>query len=234
LARTVLVTGGNRGIGLAIAQAFAKQGDRVAVTHRGTGAPEGLFGVQCDITDSAAVDAAFTTVEAELGPVEVLVANAGITDDTLLMRMSEDQFTRVLDTNLTGAFRCAKRASSKMLRARWGRLIFISSVVGLYGGPGQVNYAASKAGLVGMARSITRELGARNITANVIAPGFIDTEMTAVLPEDRKADIIKAIPAGRFAHADEVAGVATWLAGDAAGYISGAVIPVDGGLGMGH
>jgi 3-oxoacyl-[acyl-carrier protein] reductase len=229
-----LVTGGNRGIGLAIAQAFAKQGDRVAVTHRGTGAPEGLFGVQCDITDSAAVDAAFTTVEAELGPVEVLVANAGITDDTLLMRMSEDQFTRVLDTNLTGAFRCAKRASTKMLRARWGRLIFISSVVGLYGGPGQVNYAASKAGLVGMARSITRELGARNITANVIAPGFIDTEMTAVLPEDRKADIIKAIPAGRFAHADEVAAVATWLAGDAAGYISGAVIPVDGGLGMGH
>jgi NAD(P)-dependent dehydrogenase (short-subunit alcohol dehydrogenase family) len=234
LARTVLVTGGNRGIGLAIAQAFAKQGDRVAVTHRGSGAPEGLFGVQCDITDGAAVDAAFTTVEAELGPVEVLVANAGITDDTLLMRMSEDQFTRVLDTNLTGAFRCAKRASTKMLRARWGRLIFISSVVGLYGGPGQVNYAASKAGLVGMARSITRELGARNITANVVAPGFIDTEMTAVLPEDRKAEIIKAIPAGRFAHADEVAAVVAWLAGDAAGYISGAVIPVDGGLGMGH
>jgi 3-oxoacyl-[acyl-carrier protein] reductase len=229
-----LVTGGNRGIGLAIAQAFAKQGDRVAVTHRGSGAPEGLFGVECDITDSAAVDAAFTAVEAELGPVEVLVANAGITDDTLLLRMSEEQFTRVLDTNLTGAFRCTKRASSKMLRAKFGRIIYISSVVGLYGGPGQVNYAASKAGMVGMARSITRELGSRNITANVVAPGFIDTEMTAVLPDDRKAEIIKAIPAGRFAAPDEVAGVVTWLAGDAAGYISGAVIPVDGGLGMGH
>ncbi len=234
MARTVLVTGGNRGIGLAIAQAFAKQGDRVAVTHRGSGAPEGLFGVECDITDSAAVDAAFTAVEAELGPVEVLVANAGITDDTLLLRMSEEQFTRVLDTNLTGAFRCTRRASSKMLRAKWGRIIYISSVVGLYGGPGQVNYAASKAGMVGMARSITRELGSRNITANVVAPGFIDTEMTAVLPDDRKAEIVKAIPAGRFAAPDEVAGVVTWLAGDAAGYISGAVIPVDGGLGMGH
>jgi 3-oxoacyl-[acyl-carrier protein] reductase len=229
-----LVTGGNRGIGLAIAQAFAKQGDRVAVTHRGSGAPEGLFGVECDITDSDAVDAAFTAVEAELGPVEVLVANAGITDDTLLLRMSDDQFSRVLDTNLTGAFRCARRASKKMLRARWGRLIFISSVVGLYGGPGQVNYAASKAGLVGMARSITRELAARNITANVVAPGFIETEMTAVLPDDRRAEYVKAIPAGRFASADEVAAVVTWLAGDAAGYISGAVIPVDGGLGMGH
>jgi NAD(P)-dependent dehydrogenase (short-subunit alcohol dehydrogenase family) len=234
LARTVLVTGGNRGIGLSIARAFVKQGDRVAITHRGSGAPEGMFGVQCDITDSAAVDAAFSAVEAELGPVEVLVANAGITDDTLLLRMSEDQFTRVIDTNLTGAFRCAKRASSKMLRAKWGRIIFISSVVGLYGGPGQVNYAASKAGLVGMARSITRELGARNITANVVAPGFIETEMTDVLPEARKAEIRKAIPAGRLAHPDEVAAAVTWLAGDAAGYISGAVIPVDGGLGMGH
>jgi 3-oxoacyl-[acyl-carrier protein] reductase len=234
LARTVLVTGGNRGIGLSIAQAFVKQGDRVAITHRGSGAPEGMFGVQCDITDSAAVDAAFAAVEAELGPVEVLVANAGITDDTLLLRMSEEQFTRVIDTNLTGAFRCAKRASSKMLRARWGRIIFISSVVGLYGGPGQVNYAASKAGLIGMARSITRELGTRNITANVIAPGFIDTEMTDVLPEARKTEILKAIPAGRLAHPDEVAAAVTWLASDASGYISGAVIPVDGGLGMGH
>ena len=234
MARTVLVTGGNRGIGLSIAQAFAKQGDRVAITHRGSGAPEGMFGVQCDITDSAAVDAAFTAVEAELGPVEVLVANAGITDDTLLLRMSEDQFTRVIDTNLTGAFRCAKRASSKMLRAKWGRIIFISSVVGLYGGPGQVNYAASKAGLIGMARSITRELGTRNITANVVAPGFIDTEMTDVLTDARKAEIIKAIPAGRLAHPDEVAAAVTWLASDASGYISGAVIPVDGGLGMGH
>jgi 3-oxoacyl-[acyl-carrier protein] reductase len=234
LARTVLVTGGNRGIGLSIAQAFVKQGDRVAITHRGSGAPEGMFGVQADITDSAAVDAAFTAVEAELGPVEVLVANAGITDDTLLLRMSEEQFTRVIDTNLTGAFRCAKRASSKMLRAKWGRIIFISSVVGLYGGPGQVNYAASKAGLVGMARSITRELGTRNITANVVAPGFIDTEMTDVLSEDRKKEILKAIPAGRLAHPDEVAAAVTWLAGDGSGYVTGAVIPVDGGLGMGH
>jgi NAD(P)-dependent dehydrogenase (short-subunit alcohol dehydrogenase family) len=234
VARTVLVTGGNRGIGLAIAKAFAAQGDRVAVTHRGGDAPEGFFGVRCDVTDAASVDAAFTAVEAELGPVEVLVANAGITDDTLLMRMSEEQFTGVLDTNLTGTFRCAKRASTKMLRAKWGRMIFISSVVGLYGGPGQVNYAASKAGLVGVARSITRELGGRNITANVVAPGFIDTEMTDVLPEARKAEILKAIPAGRLARPDEVAAAVTWLASDASGYISGAVIPVDGGLGMGH
>ncbi|MFG3704541.1 3-oxoacyl-ACP reductase FabG [Micromonospora sp. NPDC047670] len=234
MARTVLVTGGNRGIGLAIAQAFAKQGDRVAVTHRSGEAPEGLFGVRCDVTDSDSVDAAFTTIEAELGPVEVLVANAGITDDTLLMRMSEEQFTRVLDTNLTGAFRCAKRASTKMLRAKWGRMIFISSVVGLYGGPGQVNYAASKAGLVGVARSITRELGSRNITANVVAPGYVETDMTAALPEDRKTEYRKVIPAGRFAQPEEIAGAVTWLAGDGAGYISGAVIPVDGGLGMGH
>ncbi|GID31896.1 beta-ketoacyl-ACP reductase [Paractinoplanes brasiliensis] len=234
MARTVLVTGGNRGIGLAIARAFAKQGDRVAVTHRGSGAPEGLFGVQCDITDPAQVDAAFTEVEKELGPVEVLVANAGITDDTLLLRMSEEQFERVVDTNLKGSFRVTKRASSKMLRAKWGRIIYISSVVGLYGGPGQVNYAASKAGLVGMARSITRELGSRNITANVVAPGFIETEMTAVLSEARQAEIIKAVPAGRLASADEVAAAVTFLASDAAAYINGAVIPVDGGLGMGH
>ncbi|MFJ8581985.1 3-oxoacyl-ACP reductase FabG [Micromonospora sp. NPDC093277] len=234
MARTVLVTGGNRGIGLAIAQAFAKQGDRVAVTHRSGDAPAGLFGVKCDVTDAESVDAAFAAIEAELGPVEVLVANAGITDDTLLMRMSEEQFTRVLDTNLTGAFRCAKRASTKMLRARWGRMIFVSSVVGLYGGVGQVNYAASKAGLVGVARSITRELGSRNITANVVAPGFIDTDMTAALPEERRTEYRKAIPAGRFAEPEEVAGVVAWLASDAAGYISGAVIPVDGGLGMGH
>ncbi|MEU4569555.1 beta-ketoacyl-ACP reductase [Micromonospora sp. NPDC023956] len=234
MARTVLVTGGNRGIGLAIAQAFAKQGDRVAVTHRSGDAPEGLFGVRCDVTDSASVDEAFTAVEAELGGVEVLVANAGITDDTLLMRMSEEQFTRVLDTNLTGAFRCAQRASRKMLRARWGRMVFVSSVVGLYGGMGQVNYAASKAGMVGVARSITRELGSRNITANVVAPGFVDTDMTAALPQERRDQYLSAIPAGRFATADEVAGVVTWLAGDSAAYVSGAVIPVDGGLGMGH
>jgi NAD(P)-dependent dehydrogenase (short-subunit alcohol dehydrogenase family) len=234
MARTVLVTGGNRGIGLAIAQAFAKQGDRVAVTHRGSAVPDGLFGVSCDITDGDAVDAAFTTIEAELGPVEVLVANAGITDDTLLMRMSEEQFTRVLDTNLTGAWRCARRAATKMVRARFGRMIFVSSVIGLYGGPGQVNYAASKAGLVGLARSITRELGTRNITANVVAPGFIETDMTAQLTDDRRAEILKAIPAGRMASADEVAAVVTWLASDAAGYVNGAIIPVDGGLGMGH
>ncbi|MET7704522.1 3-oxoacyl-ACP reductase FabG [Micromonospora sp. NPDC005215] len=234
MARTVLVTGGNRGIGLAIAQAFAKQGDRVAVTHRSGEAPEGLFGVRADVTDAASIDAAFTAVEAELGPVEVLVANAGMTADTLLLRMTEEQFTGVVDTNLTGAFRVAKRASGKMLRAKWGRMIFISSVVGLAGGAGQVNYAASKAGLVGVARSITRELGSRNITANVVAPGFIDTDMTAGLPEDRKAEIRKSIPAGRMASPDEVAGVVTWLASDSAGYVSGAVIPVDGGLGMGH
>ncbi|MEV4118381.1 3-oxoacyl-ACP reductase FabG [Micromonospora sp. NPDC049645] len=234
MARTVLVTGGNRGIGLAIAQAFAKQGDRVAVTHRSGEAPDGLFGVRADVTDAASIDAAFTAVEAEFGPVEVVVANAGMTADTLLLRMTEEQFTDVLDTNLTGAFRVAKRASGKMLRAKWGRMIFISSVVGLAGGAGQVNYAASKAGLVGVARSITRELGSRNITANVVAPGFIDTDMTAGLTDDRKAEILKSIPAGRMASPDEVAAVVTWLASDSAGYVSGAVIPVDGGLGMGH
>jgi NAD(P)-dependent dehydrogenase (short-subunit alcohol dehydrogenase family) len=236
MARTVLVTGGNRGIGLAIALAFAKQGDRVAITHRGTfdpaSAPD-VFAVTCDITDATAVDAAFAEVEKEVGAVEVLVANAGITDDTLIMRMSEEQFTRVLETNLTGAWRCAKRASTKMLRARWGRMIFISSVVGLMGGPGQVNYAASKAGLVGMARSLTRELATRNLTFNVVAPGFIETDMTGALGQDRRAEILKSIPAGRMASADEVAGVVTWLASDAAGYVNGAVIPVDGGLGMG-
>ena len=234
MARTVLVTGGNRGIGLAIAQAFAKQGDRVAITHRGSGAPAGVLGVTCDVTDAEAVDAAFTTIEGELGPVEVLVANAGITDDTLLMRMSEDQFGRVLDTNLTGAWRCARRAATKMVRARWGRMIFVSSVVGLLGSPGQVNYAASKAGLVGVARSITRELGSRHITANVVAPGFVETDMTSVLTEERRADILRSIPAGRLATVDEVASAVTWLASDAAAYVNGAVIPVDGGLGMGH
>ena len=234
MSRTVLVTGGNRGIGLSIAQAFAKQGDRVAVGHRGSGAPDGMFGVHCDVGDAESVDAAFTTIEAELGPVEVLVANAGITDDTLIMRMTDEQFTSVVDTNLAGAFRCAKRAATKMVRARWGRMIFISSVVGLYGGPGQVNYAASKAGLIGVARSITRELGSRNITANVVAPGFITTDMTDVLPDAVKDEALKKIPAKRFGAADEIARAVTFLAGDDAGYINGAVLPVDGGLGMGH
>jgi NAD(P)-dependent dehydrogenase (short-subunit alcohol dehydrogenase family) len=232
--RTVLVTGGNRGIGLAIAQAFAKQGDRVAVTHRGSGAPDGLFGVACDITDPAAVDAAFSAVEAEFGPVEVLVANAGVTDDTLLLRMSEEQWSRVIDTNLTGSWRVAKRASGKMLRAKWGRIIFISSVVGHLGAAGQVNYAASKAGLLGIARSITRELGSRNITANVVAPGFVQTDMTAALPETVQETYRKQIPVGRFATAEEITGAITFLASDAAGYITGALLPVDGGVGMGH
>ncbi|GAA1713072.1 beta-ketoacyl-ACP reductase [Fodinicola feengrottensis] len=234
MSRTVLVTGGNRGIGLAIARAFAERGDQVAVTHRGSGAPDGLFGVQCDVTDAASVDAAFTEVEEKFGPVEVLVSNAGITADTLLLRMSEDQFSSVLDANLTGAYRVAKRATSKMLRKRWGRLLFIGSVVGLTGGPGQANYAASKAGLVGLARSLARELGSRNITANVIAPGFIETDMTAVLGDDRKKAILEQIPLGRMASAAEVAEVVTWLASDSANYVTGAVIPVDGGLGMGH
>ncbi|GAA5173692.1 beta-ketoacyl-ACP reductase [Pseudonocardia eucalypti] len=230
----MLVTGGNRGIGLAIARAFAEQGDKVAVTHRGSGAPDGLFGVQCDVTDSAAVDAAFTEVEQAHGPVEVLVSNAGITDDTLLMRMSDDQFNRVLDANLAGAYRVAKRAARPMLRARSGRMIFISSVVGLSGGAGQVNYAASKAGLVGLARSIARELGSRSITANVVAPGFVETDMTAELGEKRQQEIMGQIPLGRIAKPEEIAAVTTWLASEPAGYVTGAVIPVDGGLGMGH
>jgi beta-ketoacyl ACP reductase len=234
VARSVLVTGGNRGIGLAIAQAFAAQGDKVAITHRGSAVPEGLFGVKCDITDAEQVDQAFTEVEAHQGPVEVLVSNAGITDDTLLMRMSEEQFTRVLDANLTGAFRVTKRATRAMLRARWGRIIYISSVVALNGGPGQVNYAASKAGLIGMARSITRELGSRHITANVITPGFIETDMTAVLSQDVKDKAFAQIPAGRFGATQEIAAAVTFLASDAAAYVNGAVLPVDGGLGMGH
>ena len=234
MGRSVLVTGGNRGIGLAIARALAADGDSVAVTYRTGQPPEGLFGVTCEMTDTASVDAAFAAVEAEQGPVEVLVANAGMTRDQLLLRMSDEEFTGVLDTNLTGAFRCARRAAKGMLRMRRGRMIFISSVVGLYGGPGQVNYAASKAGLVGVARSITRELGGKGITANVVAPGFVETDMTAALPEQTRAAYVKAIPAGRMATPQEVADVVKFLASDAAGYVSGAVIPVDGGLGMGH
>lgn len=234
MGRSVLVTGGNRGIGLAIARALAEDGDSVAVTCRSGEPPAGLLGVTCEVTDTASVDAAFTAVEAEQGPVEVLVANAGITRDQLLLRMSDDDFDTVIDTNLAGAFRCARRASKGMLRLRRGRMVFISSVVGLYGGPGQANYAASKAGLVGLARSITRELGGRGITANVVSPGFIETDMTAALPEETRAAYVKAIPAGRMARADEVAAAVRFIASDAAGYISGAVLPVDGGLGMGH
>lgn len=235
--RSVLVTGGNRGIGLAVAAAFLEAGDRVAVTSRSGELPEGLPGalaVRCDVTDTASVDAAFTEAEAAHGPVEVLVANAGITNDTLLMRMSDDDFTSVLDTNLTGAFRCVRRASKGMIRLRRGRIVLVSSVVGHYGSPGQANYAASKAGLVGLARSVTRELGGRGVTANVVAPGFVETDMTASLPQAQQDAYRAAIPAGRFASAREVAEVVRFVAGDAAGYISGAVVPVDGGLGMGH
>jgi 3-oxoacyl-[acyl-carrier protein] reductase len=234
MGRSVLVTGGNRGIGLAIARAMAAEGDSVAITHRTGEPPEGLFGVTCDVTDTTSVNAAFAAVEAEYGPVEVLVANAGITRDQLLLRMSDDDFTAVLDTNLTGAFRCARRAAKGMIRLRRGRIVFLSSVSGLYGSPGQANYGASKAALVGLARSITRELGGRNITANVVAPGLIETDMTAELPEKTRDDYVARIPAGRFASADEVAAAVRFLASDAAAYITGAVLPVDGGLGMGH
>jgi 3-oxoacyl-[acyl-carrier protein] reductase len=232
--RSVLVTGGNRGIGRAIAEAFLANGDRVAVTTRSGGAPEGALDVRCDITDPDAVEAAFAQVEEAHGPVEVLVANAGITKDTLLLRMSEDDWSSVIDTNLTGTFRLAKRAAKGMLRLRRGRIILISSVVGLLGSAGQVNYAASKAGLVGMARSLARELGSRSITANVVAPGFVETEMTEVLPEEKKAEYKAQIPLQRYASVEEIADAVTWLASDKAGYVTGAVIPVDGGLGMGH
>jgi len=233
VSKSILVTGGNRGIGLAAARAFAANGDRVAVTHRGDAPPEGLFGVRCDVTDVDSVDAAFTAVEAEHGPVEVLISNAGITDDTLLLRMSEESFCRVLDANLTGAYRVAKRAAGGMVRARAGRMIFISSVVALVGSPGQANYAASKAGLIGLARSIARELGSRSITANVIAPGFIETDMTADLSQSRRTEVLGSVPLKRYGQAEEIAATAVFLASDAAAYISGVVLPVDGGLGMG-
>jgi 3-oxoacyl-[acyl-carrier protein] reductase len=232
--RSVLVTGGNRGIGRAIALSFAEGGDQVAVTYRGEEPPQGLLGVRCDVTDPESVDAAFGAVEDAQGPVEVLVNNAGITRDTLLLRMGDDDWSSVIDTNLTGSFRVSRRAARGMLRMRRGRIVFISSVVGLLGSAGQVNYAASKAGLVGMARSIARELGGRGITANVVAPGLVETDMTAQLPEDKRADYLRAIPLQRFATAGEVAGVVRWLASEDAGYVTGAVIPVDGGLGMGH
>jgi 3-oxoacyl-[acyl-carrier protein] reductase len=234
VSRSVLVTGGNRGIGRSIAQAFVDAGDQVAITYRSGEPPAGFLAVQCDVTDSDAVEAAFSQIEAEHGPVEVLVANAGITRDTLLLRMSDDDWSSVIETNLTGSFRVVKRASKGMLRLRRGRIVLISSVVGLLGSAGQVNYAASKSGLIGMARSVARELGSRGITANVVAPGFVETDMTDVLPDDKKKEYEAAIPLGRFTTSDEVAAVVRWLASDEAAYITGAVIPVDGGLGMGH
>ncbi len=232
--RSVLVTGGNRGIGLAIARTLTAGGHRVTVASRSGQAPDGLAAVACDVIDAASVDAAFTAVERAQGPVEILVSNAGITADALLLRMSEETFTRVLDANLTGAYRVAKRAATGMLRRRWGRMVFLSSVVGLSGGAGQANYAASKAGLVGLARSIARELGSRHITANVVAPGFVDTDMTRALPAARRDEIMAQVPLGRYAEPEEVAAAVAFLISDAAAYITGAVLPVDGGLGMGH
>lgn len=231
--RVVLVTGGNRGIGKCIADSFRAQGDRVIITYRSGDAPEGVDAVQCDVSSTESVEAAFKEIESTWGPVEILVANAGITKDTLLMRMSEDDFTSVLDTNLVGAFRVAKRATKGFLKLKRGRVIFISSVVGVTGAPGQANYAASKAGLTGMARAITRELGARNVTANVVAPGYITTDMTAELPEDVTANYMTSIPAARFGDPEEVANAVQWLASPGAGYVNGTVIRVDGGLGMG-
>jgi 3-oxoacyl-[acyl-carrier protein] reductase len=232
--RSVLVTGGNRGIGLSVAQAFRDAGDDVALTYRGGEPPADFLAVKCDVTEPETVEAAFAEIEEKQGPVEVLVANAGITRDTLLLRMSEDDWASVIETNLTGAFRVAKRAAKGMLRLRRGRIVFVSSVVGLLGSPGQVNYAASKSGMVGMARSIARELGSRGITANVVAPGFVETDITADLSAELKKQYLSQIPLGRYSTPEEVARVIRWVASDEAGYVTGAVIPVDGGLGMGH
>lgn len=232
--RVVLITGGSRGIGLATAQRFAALGDRVAVTYNSSPPPDGFFAVKCDVTNTADVDAAFTAVEQHFGPVEILVSNAGMTKDMLLLRMSETDFSDVIDANLTAAYRVAKRASQGMLKARRGRMIFVSSVVGMLGSAGQANYSAAKSGLIGLARSIARELGSRSITANVVAPGPVATDMLAALPEDRVASLTSAVPLGRLASPEEVAGTIAFLASPDAAYITGAIIPVDGGLGMGH
>jgi 3-oxoacyl-[acyl-carrier protein] reductase len=232
--RVVLITGGSRGIGLACARHFAQLGDHVAVTYNSSPPPSEFFGVKCDVTDTAQVDAAFSAVEAHFGPVQVLVSNAGITKDTLLLRMSEADFADVVNANLTAAYRVCKRATQGMLRAKSGRIILMSSVVAMLGSAGQANYAASKSGLIGLARSLARELGSRNITVNVVAPGPVDTDMTAALSEERLAALAAAVPLGRTASVDEIAGVVTFLASPTAAYITGAVIPVDGGLGMGH
>jgi 3-oxoacyl-[acyl-carrier protein] reductase len=234
MSRVVLITGGSRGIGLACAQRFAQLGDKVAVTYNSSPPPPEFFGVKCDVTDTAQVDAAFKAVEEHFGPVEILVSNAGITKDTLLLRMSEADFSNVVDANLTASFRVVKRATQGMLKARKGRIILMSSVVGLLGSAGQANYAASKAGLVGFARSLARELGSRSITVNVVAPGPVATDMTAALGEDRLKELTSAVPLNRMATPEEIAGVVAFLAGDDGAYITGAVIPVDGGLGMGH
>jgi 3-oxoacyl-(acyl-carrier-protein) reductase len=234
VSRVVLVTGGSKGIGRGIAARLRDAGHRVAATYRSGDVPEGVLGVTCDVTDPEQVEAAFTSVEAQLGPVEIVVANAGITRDTLLMRMSDEDWETVIGTNLTGAFRVARRAARPMIRARFGRIVFISSVVGQVGSAGQVNYAASKSGLVGLARSLARELGSRGVTANVVAPGFIETDMTAELSEDLKGKYAEQIPLGRMGTVDDIAATVEFLVGDGAGYISGALIPVDGGLGMGH
>ena len=231
---TVLITGGNRGIGLATAQSFRDAGEKVAVTYRSGEPPEGIFAVRCDVTEPAAVSQAFDEVEAACGPVGVLVSNAGVTRDALLLRMSEEDFAAVLETNLTGAYRMARRAARSMVRARCGRLIFVSSVVALHGSAGQCNYGAAKAALIGLSRSLARELGARGITANVVAPGFVETAMTAGFTEQRRAEVIAQVPAGRAAQPGEVASVIRFLASAEASYVNGAVIPVDGGAGMGH
>ena len=234
MSRVALVTGGNRGIGKAIAEKLISEGYKVAITSRDGSGPEGAFKVSADLTDSASLDAAFGEIEAELGPIEILVANAGITNDQLLLRMSDDDFESVIDTNLNGTFRVVKRSIRGMLKSKFGRVVMIGSVVGSIGSPGQVNYSASKSGLVGIARSLTQELGSKNITANVVAPGFINTDMTASLPEQTQESYKSKIPAGRFAEPEEVAATVSFLVGESASYISGAIIPVDGGLGMGH